>query len=75
MKNLSKSKYTTYCQCPKALWLKTYQNGGEAMSIYPRMPTMTPEEREHTRKALLDYCSLDTFAMVKVWEKLLEATE
>ena len=21
---LSKSKYTTYCQCPKALWLKTY---------------------------------------------------
>ena len=21
---LSKSKYTTYCQCPKALWLRTY---------------------------------------------------
>ena len=21
---LSKSKYTTYCLCPKALWLKTY---------------------------------------------------
>lgn len=51
------------------------QNGGEAMSIYPRMAQMTPEEREHTRKALLEYCGLDTFAMVKVWEKLLEVSE
>ena len=51
------------------------QNGGEAMSIYPKMAEMTSEEREHTRKALLDYCCLDTFAMVKVWEKLLEAIE
>ena len=25
MKNLSKSKYTTYCQCPKALWLHIYK--------------------------------------------------
>ena len=25
MKNLSKSKYTTYCQCPKALWLKIHK--------------------------------------------------
>ena len=25
MKNLSKSKYTTYCQCPKALWLRIYK--------------------------------------------------
>lgn len=50
------------------------QNGGEAMSIYPRMAQMTPEEREHTRKALLDYCCLDTFAMVKVWEKLREVS-
>lgn len=46
------------------------QNGGEAMSIYPKMAEMSPKEREHTRQALLDYCSLDTFAMVKVWEKL-----
>ena len=39
------------------------------------MAAMTPEEREHTRKALLDYCCLDTFAMVKVWEKLLEVSK
>ena len=25
MKGLSKSKYTQYCQCPKALWLRTYK--------------------------------------------------
>lgn len=25
MSDLSKSKYTTFCQCQKALWLKTYK--------------------------------------------------
>lgn len=25
MKGLSKSKYTLFCQCPKALWLRTYK--------------------------------------------------
>ena len=25
MKRLSKSRYTTFCQCPKALWLRTYK--------------------------------------------------
>ena len=25
MNNLSKSKYITFCQCPKALWLKMYK--------------------------------------------------
>lgn len=25
MRGLSKSKYTTFCQCPKVLWLKTYK--------------------------------------------------
>ena len=24
MKGLSKSRYTTFCQCPKALWLKVH---------------------------------------------------
>ena len=50
------------------------QNGGDAMNIYPQMGTMTPEEREATRQALLEYCGLDTFAMVKVWEKLVEVS-
>lgn len=33
MANLSKSKYITYCQCPKALWLKQYKP--EEMVIDP----------------------------------------
>lgn len=51
------------------------QNGGEAMNIYPLMASMTVEERKKTRRALLDYCCLDTFAMVKVWEKLRAVSE
>ena len=33
------------------------------------------EEIAASRKALLDYCKLDTWAMVKVWEKLNEVAE
>lgn len=47
------------------------RNGGDAMTIFPKMQFMTPEEVESARKALLNYCKLDTWAMVKVWEKLL----
>ena len=36
---------------------------------------MKPEEQENTRKNLLKYCELDTYAMVKVWEKLKEVTQ
>ena len=43
------------------------------MSIFPKMKDMSPEERERTRHNLLKYCELDTFAMVKVWERLKEA--
>ena len=50
------------------------QNGGDAMTIYPKMGKMTLEEREKTRRALLDYCGLDTYAMVKVWEKLVDVS-
>ncbi len=49
------------------------QNGNDAMTIFPKIQFMEPEEQQRTRKALLDYCCLDTFAMVKVWEKLREA--
>ena len=48
------------------------QNGGDAMTIFPRIKDMTPEEALATRKALLNYRKLDTWAMVKVWEKLKE---
>ena len=48
-------------------------NGGEAMTIFPKIKDMQPDEAQAARKALLEYCKLDTWAMVKVWEKLLEA--
>ena len=45
-------------------------NGGEAMNAFPAMEKMSPEEREITRRNLLKYCELDTYAMVKLWEEL-----
>ena len=53
--------------------LEQIHNGGEAMTIFPQIKDMPPEEAERTRRNLLEYCKLDTYAMVKVWEKLKEA--
>ena len=50
-------------------------NGTEAMSVYPEIRYMPPEEQEKARKNLLAYCRLDTLAMVKVWEELKRAAE
>jgi hypothetical protein len=47
-------------------------NGGEAMDIFPKIKDMEPEEQQRARWSLLKYCELDTYAMVKVWQKLLE---
>jgi hypothetical protein len=46
------------------------QNGGDAMTIFQRIKDMEPEEAKASRQALLNYCKLDTWAMVKVWDKL-----
>ena len=48
------------------------QNGGDAMTIFPKIQRMQPDEAKAAREALLRYCELDTWAMVKVWEKLKE---
>ena len=55
--------------------LEGIHNGTEAMSKYPKMKDMEPEEREKIRRSLLAYCRLDTLAMVKVWEELKRAAE
>jgi len=44
-------------------------------TIFPRIQFMEPEEAAASRTALLEYCKLDTWAMVKVWEKLKKVTE
>ena len=48
------------------------QNGGDAMTIFPQIAKMSPDEATAARQALLNYCHLDTLAMVKVWERLRE---
>jgi hypothetical protein len=55
--------------------LGTIKNGSEAMNAFPKLRSMTVEERERTRKDLLEYCKLDTLAMVKIWERLKLVTE
>ena len=46
------------------------QNGNDAMSIFPKIKDMNPSDAQSAREALLRYCELDTWAMVKVLEKL-----
>lgn len=46
------------------------KNGTEAMTTFPSLVNCTDEERQMKRKALLQYCKLDTLAMVKILEKL-----
>ncbi len=55
--------------------LEGIHDGGEAMNAFPAMEKMSGEELERTRRNLLEYCKLDTLAMVKVWEKLKEAAK
>ena len=52
--------------------LPVVHNGGEAMTIFANLEKCPKEEQERIRKGLLEYCKLDTLAMVKIWEKLKE---
>jgi hypothetical protein len=53
--------------------LHLVHNGGEAMSAFANMGKMSEDEQKAYRDALLEYCKLDTLAMVKVLEKLKES--
>lgn len=51
--------------------LGSVQNGGDAMDTFARLHLLKDQSmREQIRQDLLDYCRLDTLAMVKIWEKL-----
>lgn len=52
--------------------LEGIHRGSEASAAFKAMAKMTPEELETTRQQLLKYCGLDTYAMVKLLEKLKE---
>lgn len=50
--------------------LEGVHNGTEAMTLFPKIKDLPLEEQEKARQNLLKYCELDTFAMVKIWQKL-----
>ena len=55
--------------------LDLIHNGSEAMSSYADMVNMNEEEQAYTKERLLRYCELDTYAMVKIYEKLKDVVE
>ena len=50
--------------------LSGIQNGSDAMNAFPKLSNMGPEEKADTRRSLLEYCKLDTLAMVEVLKEL-----
>jgi len=54
--------------------LEGVQNGGQAMNVYANMSKLDDVEKERMRNSLLEYCKLDTLAMVRVLGKLREVT-
>ena len=52
--------------------LEGVHNGAEASAAFAAMVEMDTEQLEEYRVHLLKYCELDTYAMVKIWEKLRE---
>lgn len=52
--------------------LDMVHNGGEAMDTFKKLGTLSKKEQEIVRNNLLKYCKLDTYAMVKIYQKLKE---
>ena len=55
--------------------LEGVHNGGEAMSLFPKIKDLPLDEQAIARRNLLKYCELDTYAMVKIWQKLIELSK
>lgn len=49
--------------------------GDEASAAFLSLKEKSKEEQEEIRHGLLVYCELDTYAMVKIWEKFNEVIE
>lgn len=52
--------------------LEVVHKGDEASKIFSSLADKPYDEQQVIRKALLEYCKLDTYAMVKIFEKLKE---
>ena len=72
-------KYTMPALCPhmeNAFHnLPVVHNGGEALSMFPRLVKMTGKEYEETRNGMLKYCELDTLSMVEILKILYKVVE
>ena len=55
--------------------LPLIHDGGEAPQAFLSLKGKSKEEQETIREGLLKYCGLDTYALVKIWEKFKEVTE
>jgi len=55
--------------------LEGVHNGSEAMTLFPKIKDLPLDEQAIVRKNLLKYCELDTYAMVKIFLKLIELCE
>ena len=55
--------------------LEGVHNGQEASETFSRMMNMEKAELEEYRRYLLKYCELDTYAMVRVLQRLQEAVK
>ncbi len=52
--------------------LSLVNNGSDAMNTFPKLKQMPKKQKDAYRKALLEYCKLDTLAMMKVLGVLRE---
>ena len=55
--------------------LEGVHKGDEASAVYDRMAEMNEADKTYWKESLFRYCELDTFAMVKIWQKLREIAE
>ena len=55
--------------------LALVHDGAEASEAFESLKDKSPEEQEKIREGLLEYCKLDTYAMVKIFDKFKEAIE
>ena len=70
----SRSLKTVY-RCVDAKGAHGYEvgavhNGADAMATYLMLPYMSEQEKEERRKALWEYCKLDTLSMITILEDI-----
>lgn len=55
--------------------LDSVQNGAEAMNAFSNISKLDNSEKQKIRSSLLEYCKLDTLAMVKILNHLKKVVD